>query len=61
MAGLRLCDSGCLASSFFVVFLSTASGVRADVTFDFETDPLFLEHAKDLASVMGGGEAESLV
>ena len=45
--------------SFFVVFLSMASGVRADVTF--ETGPLFLGHAKDLASVMGVGEAASLV
>ena len=45
--------------SFFVVFLSVASGVCADVTF--ETGPLFLGHAKDLASVMGVGEAASLV
>ena len=59
LAGLRSCDSGCLASLFFVVFLSVASGVRADVTF--ETGPLFLGHAKDLASVMGVGEAASLV
>ena len=34
-------------------------GRCADVTF--ETGPLFLEHAKDLASVMGVGEAASLV